>query len=72
MKIRLTGLEQTALKYSKTTISQKAGTKSGTLNVNIIEKYPELREVIAAWPELPEHVKQTIIELVQKHSTEKK
>jgi hypothetical protein len=31
----------------------------------IVQKYPELEQIITAWPELPEHVIQSILKLVQ-------
>ena len=36
----------------------------------IVQKYPELEQIIAAWPQLPEQVKNTTKELIQKHKTE--
>ncbi len=36
------------------------------------EIYPQLEQIITAWPELPEQVKNTIIELVQSHKVESK
>ena len=29
------------------------------------EKYPDLQQIISAWPELPEHIKQTVKILVE-------
>jgi hypothetical protein len=37
-----------------------------------LQKYPELEHIITAWPELPEAVKTTIIELIKKHKVEHK
>ena len=37
----------------------------------IVQKYPELEQIITAWPQLPEQVKTTIKELIQTHKTEK-
>jgi hypothetical protein len=59
------GIEQTAFSPPKTLISQTDSTKSGTLNNHFIEKYPELQEIISAWPELPEHIKTAIKALVE-------
>jgi F0F1-type ATP synthase beta subunit len=37
-----------------------------------LQKYPELEQIITAWPELPEAVKTTIKALIQTHKVEKK
>jgi hypothetical protein len=39
---------------------------------NILQKYPEIKRVITAWPELPEHTKASIKTLIQTHSKEAK
>jgi len=51
-----TGLELTPLEQSKTAISASGGTESGTPN----SKDPDLALVVERWPNLPEHIKQTI------------
>jgi hypothetical protein len=69
------GSELTALssqKHGFPQISQVSGANNVALNDNIIEKYPELQQVISAWPELPEQVKVAIVEIVQKQTAEKK
>jgi len=33
----------------------------------ITQKHPDLAEIVAVWPELPEHIKQAIKVLVQTH-----
>jgi len=37
-----------------------------------LQKYPELQQIISAWPKLPEHIKATVKDLIQTHKTEKK
>jgi hypothetical protein len=34
--------------------------------VHILTICPELKQIISAWPDLPEHIKQTITTLVEK------
>jgi len=38
----------------------------------LLKKYPELQEIISAWPKLPEHIKAAIKALVQTHNEETK
>jgi len=40
--------------------------------IHISELPSDLAEMIALWPELPEHIKATIKALVQTHKAEKK
>ena len=37
-----------------------------------LQKYTELEQIITAWPQLPEQVKNTIKELIKTHITENK
>ncbi|MBN1972553.1 MAG: hypothetical protein JW787_02870 [Sedimentisphaerales bacterium] len=32
----------------------------------LVQKYPDLEQIINAWPELPEQIKSTIVSLVKK------
>jgi len=38
----------------------------------ILQKYPDLAQLVKAWPELPEQVKNTIKALIQTHFKETK
>jgi hypothetical protein len=38
----------------------------------ILQKYPDLRQIVKAWPKLPEHIKAAIKALVQTLKREKK
>ena len=38
----------------------------------ILQKHPDLKQILQAWETLPEHIKQSIESLVQAHSTEVK
>ena len=38
----------------------------------ILQKYPEIKQIITAWPKLPEHIKAAIRALIQTHELEKK
>jgi hypothetical protein len=62
------GFEPTPLVLPKTTILEKRGTETGTLN----SKDPDLALVVKVWPNLPEHIKAAIKALIQTNSTEKK
>ena len=63
------GLEQSALKPSKTAISKGGGAKSGALNDKID---PELAEVVSVWPNLPGNIKSEIKAIVKRYKTENK
>jgi alpha-acetolactate decarboxylase len=40
--------------------------------VHFTQKYPDLQQVIEAWPNLPEHIKAAIKALIQPNTMEKK
>ncbi|MBN2455957.1 MAG: hypothetical protein JXB29_05390 [Sedimentisphaerales bacterium] len=60
---------------------QAADNKRLTKNANpvlstcldkILQKYPEIKRIIAAWPDLPEHIKAAIKGLIHAHKPENK
>ena len=59
------GLEQPPLEQSKTTISEKRGTESGTPDAPTSINDSDLVLVIERWPGLPEHIKKAIEVLVK-------
>jgi hypothetical protein len=59
------GLEHSPLEQSKTPISEKRGTESGTPDAPTSINDPDLVLVIERWPELPEHIKKAIEVLVK-------
>jgi len=38
----------------------------------VLQKYPDLEQIITAWPNLPEHTKAAIKALTQNHKREQK
>jgi len=45
---------------------------SANHSAKLLQKYPELVQIIITWPELPEHIKAAIKALIQTHKPEKK
>ena len=56
------GLEQVPLAGPKTPIRKEGGAKSGALDDKI---YPELAEIVKAWPHLKDETRQAIMKLAQ-------
>jgi hypothetical protein len=62
------GFEHTLLTPSKTPITESDSAKSGAHdapNASNFTKYPDLQLVVNSWPNLPEHIRQTIKMLVE-------
>ncbi|MFA6175550.1 MAG: hypothetical protein WC765_03110 [Phycisphaerae bacterium] len=59
------GLEHTALAISKTAFLTSGGAKSGVLDTPRKFQDPELSQIVAAWPTIPEHVKSAILIMVK-------
>jgi hypothetical protein len=53
-------------------LTEKANPVLSTGLDKIVQKCPELEHIITAWPQLPEHVKNTIKELIETHEAEQK
>ena len=71
------GIEHPPLALSKKPISDKGDAKSDARHapkqVNDRDKLPpDLAETVAAWPELPGHIKAAIMALVKTHNAEGK
>ena len=60
-----TGLEHPGPTPPKTPISEKPCAKSGALDNQSPLSDPNLKRPNQAWPDLPKHIKQTIMEMVQ-------
>ena len=61
------GHEHPPLTGAKTAISGSGGAKSDAPDAPKHPKDGDLAAIIKAWPDLPEHIKQAIIALVQTH-----
>ena len=74
------GLEHPPLEQSKTAISTSGGAESDAPSAPNSPQTPQdtselpsdLAEIVAVWPELPEHIKAAIKALTQTHNTENK
>jgi hypothetical protein len=60
-----TGLEHPPLAVSKTAISETGGAKSGAHDAPRKIENPDLAQITAAWPALPEHIKMAILIMVK-------
>jgi len=59
------GLERTANSSGNTGHSEKGGAESGASSGDSAPIDPNLTAVVAAWPDLPETVRQTIVAAVR-------
>jgi hypothetical protein len=62
----LPGFEHTSLKLAKTVFLTGEGAKSSALDAWRKFHDPDLSQIVAAWPTLPEHVKSAILKMVKK------
>ena len=60
-----TGLEHPGPTPPKTPISGKLCAECGALDNQSPSSDPDLNRLNQAWPDLPKHIKQTIMEMVQ-------
>jgi hypothetical protein len=68
--MRLKGSELSALALSKTAISPDVRTNSGTLPArNAAQTDPDLRLIVAHWPDLPDDAKRNILHVVRSYAT---
>ena len=61
----LPACEHTALALSKTAFLTGSGAKSGALDAPRKIQDPDLYQITATWPTLPEHVKSAILKMVK-------
>ena len=59
------GFEHSALKASKTPISENPRTESGTVKDDRGQNDLDLARLIESWPHLPEHTKRDILNLTK-------
>ena len=57
---------------SPNTLENKALTETGQCDLArnlalLVQKHPDLEQILSAWPGLPEHIKTAIMALVQTH-----
>ena len=69
------GLEPLGQKQQANTNKELRGSQGFVLSTSLdktLQKYPDLQQIVSAWPNLPEHIKAAVKVLVQTHITEKK
>jgi len=64
------GIEHPPLAQSKTPISESGGAESGAHDAPKPIQDPVLTEIVAAWPQLPEHIRAAIKALAETHNKE--
>jgi hypothetical protein len=64
------GFEETSDSSGKVQDSKAGAAESGAISTKIVLADPQLAEVVAAWPALPEVTRQAVINLVRARSTD--
>ncbi|MEN6335681.1 MAG: hypothetical protein ABFE01_15630 [Phycisphaerales bacterium] len=62
------GLERSPLAAPKTWISQSGSAKSGAMKSQLAPSDTDLAKIVSQWSELPDDVKQDIMDIVNRHS----
>ena len=72
-KIGVIGFEPTSGNYKPTVNKALTDNDGPVLDTSLdilLQKHSELKQIINAWPDLPEHIKAAIKSLIQAHITE--
>ena len=67
-----TGLEHINVKPSESNTYENSKKSTVQNPVHLLEKYPELADLLTRWPSLSEHIRQAIKALVESHKTEER